>query len=124
GEMVRFVRVRPERMRVYTHDDRQTAVVAVEPGLDPVRRREDRREHPEVVRRVGAPASGEHVVGVLRAYAGLDARGERRAIRRAELEQAAHGRIPLTGDPGRAVVAGPDPVAVRRALVGGREVVV
>src|SRR5919197_6484468 len=123
-ERIGVPRVGPDRVRLVTTVHGQPAVVAVEPGLDSVRRREGRREHPEAVRGVVAAPAREHVVGILLTDSRLDARRERRAVGRAEPEEATHVRVVLARDASRPVVAGAVPVAVLRALVGGGEVVV
>src|SRR2546425_5951195 len=76
---IEVARVRPDRVRGGTRVDRQTAVVAVKAALDAVRRREDRREDPEVVGRPTAPTAGQHIVGVAGPHTGLT-RGARTHI--------------------------------------------
>src|SRR5436190_10385579 len=56
--------VGPDRMGVGPLVDRETAVVTVEARLGAVRRREDRRDDLEVVRRVAGGSAREDVVGV------------------------------------------------------------
>src|SRR5262245_10775764 len=111
-ERVRVAGVGPDRVGLHAPRDGQPAVVAVEPGLGPVRRVEDGREDVEVVRRAVADASGEDVVRLRRLY-----------TRHARCEPAGRRGV-FVGNTLAAVVAHADAVAGLRALVDRRHVVV
>src|SRR5690349_5825666 len=108
-------------MSLLTTIDREAAVVAVEPALDSVRRREDRRDDLEGIRRVVRRASGEHVVGVgvSDGWLAVGRRARVRRGRRRARREAACGCRVLVRDSLAAVVANAVPVALDRALVGG-----
>src|SRR5947209_14980664 len=70
-ERVDATRIGPDRMRLGALVDRDAAVVAVEAGLDAVRRREHRRDAGELVWRLASGSARQDVVGIPRAHAGL-----------------------------------------------------
>jgi hypothetical protein len=105
-------RVGPARMGLLAQVDRQATVVPVEPCLDAIRRREDRRQNPEVVRQGRARAAGDHIVGVARLHARHPGGEDDRRCR----SFARHLFRPI--------VANTEPVGLRRALLDCREVVV
>lgn len=74
GERVLVAGVGPDRVRLVAVVDDQSAVVAVEAGLDAVRWCEHRRQDVEGVGQLLAPAAGGDVVGVGQAGAGVAGR--------------------------------------------------
>src|SRR5207244_4824350 len=98
--------VGPDRVRLVSLGDRETAVVAVETGLSSVRRFEGRRDDLEVKRHLEVRTAAEHVVAQADRVSGRAAR-----LRRPAGEAAGRCRV-LVGDTLRAVVADADVVAV------------
>ena len=70
-ERVEVARIRPDGMRLRSYLQDQSAVVAVEPGLDAVRRQEDGRDHLEVERCVRTGSARQNIVGVFGSHAVL-----------------------------------------------------
>src|SRR5438445_10749519 len=81
-ERIEVARIRPDGMRLRSYLQDQSAVVAVEPGLDAVRGWEDGRDHLEVERRVQPRSAGQDIVGVFGSHAVLTGWGRCDGIRK------------------------------------------
>ena len=123
GERVLVAGVGPDRVRLVAVVDDQSAVVAVDAGLDAVRWCEHRRQDVEGVGQLLAPAAGEDVVGVGQAGAGVAGRRVASLVGVAGGEPGRRCGV-LIRDPPGPVVAVTNPIRWYAWVVGADRLIV